>query len=199
MKFPRQWSFISHTFLYGILALTDEFLLEILCTLLVSQNIFMYNSLKYVQIHHMLQRFDFAIKSIAIRGISSTSLKYFPWIPKYISFFIYILDFPFSIWLLKPLKLFKCISIKTPARRELVTAQQLMWHNSTAWTEVRDICPLYWLKHIWLHIRNRWTNCHDIISGGLYILCFSHYGEVVCLSVSVLEVAAPLAGMADDT
>lgn len=45
MKFPRHWSSISHTFLYSILALTDELLLEILSTLLVSQNIFMYNSL----------------------------------------------------------------------------------------------------------------------------------------------------------
>lgn len=45
MKFPRHWNSISHTFLYSILALTDELLLEILSTLLVSQNIFMYNSL----------------------------------------------------------------------------------------------------------------------------------------------------------
>lgn len=147
MKFPRHWSFISLKFLYGVLALTDELLLEISCTLLVSQNIFKYNSLKHVQIHHMLQFFDFAIKSIVIRGISSTSLKYFLWIPIYIYFFIYILDFPFSPFTYASPWNCSCICIKAPARRQLVTTQQLRWNNSTAWTEVRDICPLHWFKH----------------------------------------------------
>lgn len=126
MRLPRHWSFISHTFLYGILTLRDGLLLEIFYTLLVSQKIFMYNSLKYVQIHHMIQCFDFAIKNTAIRGITITSLKYFLWIPKHISFFYlysWFSIFPICLW--KLLKLFKCICIKTAARRELNTAQQV--------------------------------------------------------------------------
>lgn len=108
MKFPRHWIFISHTFLYSILALTDEFLLEILCTLLVSQNICMYSSLNMsffffflgitVQIHHILQCFDFSIKNMTIRGISRTRLNFFPWFQKYLCIYrlIYAPDFPFS-------------------------------------------------------------------------------------------------------
>lgn len=75
MKFPRHWSFISHTFSYGTLALTDDLFLKILHSLLVSQSIlmyiFMYSSFKFVYMHHMLQHFVFVMKNVAIRGILS--------------------------------------------------------------------------------------------------------------------------------
>lgn len=108
MKFPRHWIFISHTFLYSILALTDEFLLEILCTLLVSQNICMYSSLnmsfffffRYYcsNTSYSSVFFYFSIKNMAIRGISRTRLIFFPWFQKYLCIYrlIYAPDFPFS-------------------------------------------------------------------------------------------------------